>query len=237
MFEFWNVMEFRFKQFSVFQSKEVFKISTDSVLLGAWAELENVKTVLEIGTGTGVIALMLAQRFDAEIKSIDIQETAVVLAQKNFENSPWVKKLSAAHEDFLQLDEKQTFDAIVSNPPFFENALQSANQSKMMARHLDHLPLPLFAEKVAKLLRPEGVFVLIMPPDTFENMEQQLALHHFFLQKECNVRSFESGRIIRKMGIFSRGKKQLQQEDLFLYKNKTRERSEQYHSLTKDFYL
>lgn len=230
-------MEFRFKQFIVKQENEVFKISTDSVLLGAWVNLQQAKNVLEVGTGTGVISLMLAQRFDVNINAIDIQEKAVALANENFQSSPWKLKICAEKKDFLDLDEKPVYDAIVSNPPYFENSLKSNNSSKMMARHLDFLPLHLMAQKIQKCLSPEGAFFVILPPESFEKLEMELKNVGLFLYQQCSISSFENAKIIRKMGAFSRKPLITKFENLYLYKNTERNRSDQYHELTKEFYL
>lgn len=230
-------MEFRFKQFVVKQQNNVFKIGTDSVLLGAWTQLPKAQSVLELGTGTGVISLMLAQRFKARILAIDLQEAAVRLAQENFHHSPWSTQLVAAHNDFLLLDEQHLFDAIVSNPPYFENSLKSTNSSKMLARHLDHLPLPKMSEKVHQLLAPQGEFFVILPPNIFQRLQEELAQYAIFLAKKCLVRSFEHSEVIRVMGVFTRVSSPEVTEELYLYKNTARERSESYHLLTKEFYL
>lgn len=230
-------MEFRFKQFVVKQSLNVFKIGTDSVLLGAWVDVVDAKNIFEIGTGTGVIALMMAQKSNASITAIDIQEDSVALANDNFSLSPWKNQLQALHSDFLNFSENKKFDLIVSNPPYFENALKSDNTSKMMARHLDFLPLDKMATQIANLLTEKGLFSVILPPDSFQKLENELKKHQLFLNRLCEVSSFENSQIIRCLGTFSRENGLKEISRMFLYKNKERERSDDYQRITKDFYL
>lgn len=230
-------MEFRFKQFVVKQSLDVFKIGTDSVLLGAWTDAFDARNIFEIGTGTGVIALMIAQKSSANITAVDIQADSVALASENFTLSPWKNQLQAIQADFLNFTDDIKFDLIISNPPYFENALKSNDTSKMMARHLDYLPLDKMATQIAHLLTEKGQFSVILPPSSFQKLEKELKKHHFSLNRLCEVSSFENSQIIRCLGTFSRENGLKEISRMFLYKNKERERSDDYQRITKDFYL
>ena len=176
---------FRFKQFNVDQSGCAMKINTDGVLLGALSQNDNPKTILDIGAGTGVIALMLAQRFaHANIDAVEIDEQAAETAAANFNNSPFADRLACHHASFKQYFSRfpdSKFDLIVSNPPFFLNSLKNPNPKKEMARHTDAD----FFEKLFALsadhLSGKGKLWLILPYgmfDTVQTMADDVALYH-----------------------------------------------------------
>ncbi|HRZ97164.1 MAG TPA: methyltransferase [Paludibacter sp.] len=156
---------FRFKQFTVFHHRCAMKVGTDGVLLGAWTEPENAGNILDIGTGSGLIALMLAQKCNASIQAIDIEPNAIQQALENFENSPWPERLNVEEislQDF-SLKSETKFDLIVSNPPFFVNSLQTPDKNRTSARHandLTHNDLLLCAKR---LLSKTGRISLILP--------------------------------------------------------------------------
>jgi len=163
---------FQFKQFIVHQEHCAMKVGTDGVLLGAWAPIKKTdQNILDVGTGTGLIALMLAQRSNAVIKAIDIEAGAVKQATVNFESSPWKNRLFLFHtslQDFSSLYES-CYDLIVSNPPYFSNSLKAPEQSRNIARHNDTLPLEDFFRCADKLLINTGRICLILPvSETFQ---------------------------------------------------------------------
>ncbi len=158
---------FRFKQFAVDQTGCAMKINTDGVLLGALVEANQAKTILDIGTGTGVIALMLAQRFtEAQIDAVEIDPMAAQTAGKNFINSPYAERLNiypVGFEQFFEQNPDKKYDLIVSNPPFFINSLKSPEAKRKLAKHTDED----FFKKLIKIsthLNPDGVCWLIIPP-------------------------------------------------------------------------
>lgn len=159
---------FQFKQFMVEQNHAAMRVGTDGVLLGAWTNIENATNILDIGTGTGVIALMLAQRSSAQIDAIDIEEGAIIDAKLNFSRSPWHYRLKA-HQVSLQeyvLKMPKKFDCIVSNPPFFNNSIKSAQKEKAMARHTDALSFNDLISHSVKLMSPMAIFSVIISIDT-----------------------------------------------------------------------
>jgi len=129
---------FQFKQFTVWHDKCAMKVGTDGVLLGAWADMEQARSILDVGTGSGLIALMAAQRnLTAAITAIDIDESAIIQARENFDRSPWVNRLTAepiSLEDFAGSTDAM-FDVIVSNPPYFHQSLHSPDKKRTLARH------------------------------------------------------------------------------------------------------
>jgi len=167
--------EFRFKQFTIANDRAAMKVGTDGVLLGAWSAYRDSDThILDVGTGTGVIALIAAQRYSAlgkrcQIMAIDIDEDAVVESMENFERSPWSDCLSSRKISLQDLaaDSAQhsSFDLILSNPPFFENSLKAPDQKRTFARHNDTLPFSELLGSANKLLRPNGRLSIIIPFD------------------------------------------------------------------------
>jgi tRNA1Val (adenine37-N6)-methyltransferase len=162
---------FRFKQFNVDQTGCAMKINTDGVLLGALAEANNPQSILDIGTGTGVIALMLAQRFiDAKIDAVEIDETAAATAKRNFEGSPFADRLTVFPQDFESYfkEHGQKYDLIISNPPFHINSLASPGAKRNLAKHADENFFEILLENVAKYLNIDGKCYFILPLQTAE---------------------------------------------------------------------
>lgn len=156
---------FRFKQFTVKDESCGMKVGTDGVLLGAWTPVDaSYRRVLDVGTGSGLIALMLAQRSEAQVLAIDVDEAAVFQAKDNFSNSPWAERLAAAH---IPLQELQTepFDLIVSNPPYFVDSLKNPDAQRRAARHTDTLSQEELLEGARRLLTENGMLAVILPAE------------------------------------------------------------------------
>lgn len=169
---------FRFKQFTVFQDKCGMKVGTDGVLLGAWCQVADRKRVLDIGTGTGLIALMIAQRNEtAQIDALEIDSEAHLQAQINFEASPWKERLNPLLGSFVdyKVEPEHRYDLIVSNPPYFENSLKANCDKRSQARHTDTLPFDELIAGAAQLLTEKGLLSLVYPVEANEKI-QQLAL-------------------------------------------------------------
>ena len=169
---------FRFKEFAVSNERSPMKVGTDGVLLGAWCRVDGAQRVLDVGTGTGVIALMLAQRQPgAVITGIDIDHEASLEAAANFAASPWSTRLAAIEGNFLSSEALLgPFDLIVSNPPFFTRQVHSPNERRDAARNAAALPFENLFARVAKLLAPEGRFALITPADAREDIHLHAAM-------------------------------------------------------------
>ena len=156
---------FKFKQFTIFHDKCAMKVGADGVTLGAWTDVAETENLLDVGTGSGLIALMLAQRCNAQITMIDIDNECVTQAAENAEHSPWKDRISAFHSSFQDFTEKATrkFDLIVCNPPFFINSLQSPSESRTTARHNNTLSQDDLISCSKKLLSDIGRLCLILP--------------------------------------------------------------------------
>lgn len=156
---------FRFKQFAVRQDRCPMKVGTDGVLLGAWAEVRpGDRRMLDVGTGTGLIALMLAQRSAAWITAVDIDVECATQAAENFAASPWADRLDAVSVAVQRYDPVEKFDLIVSNPPYYVDSLLSPDEGRNTARHAAGLPFGELAAAVVRLLSPGGRFALVLPP-------------------------------------------------------------------------
>lgn len=227
---------FRFKQFSVDQTNCAMKINTDGVLLGATASAKNPKTILDIGTGTGVIALMLAQRFaEAKVDTVEIDLTSAQTAAQNFENSPFSNRLTL-HPTSIQnfwLQKQQQYDLIVSNPPFHLDTLTSPKENKTLAKHA----VPKFFEdlfgSVPSFLSTNGNFWLILPPKTaliVKNIAQPI----LFLQHEILVYSYPTDLPHREILCFGLTKTKIKTASFIIYKEQ-KVYSNVYQTLLKDF--
>jgi tRNA1Val (adenine37-N6)-methyltransferase len=173
---------FSFKQFTVFHDKCAMKVGTDGVLLGGYADVENTETILDIGTGSGLIALMLAQRSVAHITAIDIDKDAVSQALLNVANSPWPNRIQVIESSLVNFEKSNAdkFDLIVSNPPFFNNSLRTPNVSRTLARHAEVDFHHEICNAAMNLLNPNGKLVVILPVaegDLFVAYAQQIGLH------------------------------------------------------------
>lgn len=228
---------FQFKQFAVNQTDVAMKVGTDGVLLGAWVDVAAVERVLDIGTGTGVIALMMAQRSESQtIVGVDIDPQAAQCAAKNFIDSPWSDRLQALHTS-VQEYEGGTFDLVISNPPYFTNSLLCPDSSRTTARHTTSLSFEDLDSAVCKMVDKEhGRFALILPT---EQMERFLEITNLKVVRRCDVRSKAGGKIIRVMAelAFAEREQDVVCENLIIYADSGREYTEQYRALTKDFYL
>ncbi len=229
--------EFRLKQFSLFQRQDVFRITTDSILLGAWASFENPGNLLDVGTGTGIVALMLAQKHPlAQVYGIDINPAAVRLSMENFSRSMWSDRLHAIEGDFTKYDfGGLRFDGIVTNPPFFLDSLRPGDQMKGIARHSVLLNYRDLACRSAELLTKEGAVFVIIPYNNLRLLEREFNFEYLFCQKRlyiCSKGGQEPKRVIVKFVrmIEECGEEWLSIRDESGY-------SDGYRSLTRDFYI
>ncbi len=228
---------FRFKQFEVVQNQSAMKIGTDGVLLGAWAKHPNPHHILDVGTGTGLIALMLAQRFShAKIASIEIEKGAFDEATYNHKNSPFSNRLSQTHIDFKKYESNQTFDLIVSNPPFFENALVSENKTRSIARHTDSLSYVELINASARLLNKQGNLTIIIPTDVETQLIQVAQTRNLFPNRILHVRGRADLPIKRSLLEFKFEEREAVVDELIIEQDR-HVYTQEYIALTNKFYL
>jgi tRNA1Val (adenine37-N6)-methyltransferase len=231
---------FAFKQFVIRQDKCAMKVSTDAVLLGAWIMPNGSKNILDIGTGTGVIALMLAQKSKAQIDAIDIDENAVTQAKQNFKESIFKNTFSITQTSFQEFAKQAStkYDLIVTNPPYFEQSLKSSDEQRSLARHADVLPFEELLDGVLKLLNEKGKFCLILPTleaIKFRSLAEKKGL---FLSKLLRVKSRTDKEIEKrhlmqfeiKPSEFSENTLSIEHEVRHTY-------TPEYKELTKDYYI
>ena len=227
---------FRFKQFAVEQDDVAMKVGTDGVLLGAWAECEGARRILDIGTGTGVIALQMAQRnHTAQVQAVEIDETAAKRARANFDNSPWAERLEVAQTAVQEFSPAEKFDLIISNPPYFIDSLLPPDAKRSTARHTHDLTFEELDRAVCRLLAENGKFALILPVTEFE---KYLSLTQLYLVRRCDVHPIEGGAVKRVMGEFAKQKPTAtKHETIAIERGQRGDYTDEYRTLTKDFYL
>lgn len=232
---------FQFKKFSIEQDRCAMKIGTDGVLLGAWTPLDNnPKSILDIGTGTGIIALMLAQRSHAsQIDALEIDEEAYEQSTDNFENSPWNDRLYCFHaglDEFVEEPEDE-YDLIVSNPPFFTEDFKTDNEQRDLARFADAMPFEDLIEAVALLLSENGIFSVIIP---FKEEASFIALaeeYELYPIKITRVKGTPTAEIKRSLLAFKRFELPVLLADELIIETARHQYTPEYIELTKDFYL
>jgi tRNA1Val (adenine37-N6)-methyltransferase len=232
---------FKFKQFSVYQDKTAMKVGTDGVLLGAWIDLENKLNILDVGTGTGLIALMMAQRNNnAHIIGIDIDLSAANQAKENVKLSSWKDRVEIKHVGFqdFYLNGNEKFDLLVSNPPFFRNSQKTPKQSRTIARHADLLSVDDFLTGCAKLLKPHGSFGIIFPFNDYDYFRAKALSCNFFETKRMIVYPTPQKPPVRVLSEWASIKpNKLKVEEIIIEKYGRHLYSEKYIDLTKEFYL
>lgn len=256
---------FRFKQFEIEQDRCAMKVGTDGVLLGAWAQ--GGRRILDIGSGTGLISLMMAQRFpEAEVVGIDMDADACGQARENVMASPFsdrveieccrlqdfggasetveasgtaegLKAAGGASEAAADLKAAGVFDAIVSNPPFFVDSLKNPDSKRTMARHTDSLPFRDLFAGVKRLLSDDGVFSAIVPVEVVEQFVAGSCILGFYLIRKCGVKTVERKQPKRFMLSFAKHRISPYEEHVETMMDSQGNRSEWYRKITEEFYL
>nr|WP_298989020.1 methyltransferase [uncultured Polaribacter sp.] len=234
---------FKFKEFSIHQDKTAMKIGTDAVLLGAWVFLENeIDSILDVGSGTGIIALMLAQRsFALTIDAVEIDNDAYEQTVTNFENSNWGDRLYCYHSSFQNFAdeiavEDETYDLIISNPPFYTDEFESKNDARNKARFTTSLSFNELLKGVSKILSKKGKFAVIIPFKEEQVFVELAKENNLFLNRVCHVKGNPSSAFKRSLLEFSFEDKKLKKENLTI-EIKRHQYTDEYINLTKDFYL
>jgi tRNA1Val (adenine37-N6)-methyltransferase len=229
---------FNFKQFTIYHDKCAFKVGTDGVLLGAYANISSAEKILDIGTGTGLIALMLAQRSNAMITAIEPDSESFVQACSNIEGCKWNDRIKAENvllQNFFPGNQK--FDLIVTNPPYFTNSLKNPDPGKAAARHNFQLGNEDLLQGVSRLLSEDGKFQIILPYPEANVFIAEAQAYGFYCNDILKIKPIPSGEIRRMIMTFTRRRQKLTEKFLTIEHGKRHEFTEEYINLTKEFYL
>ncbi|WP_400076345.1 tRNA1(Val) (adenine(37)-N6)-methyltransferase [Winogradskyella sp. R77965] len=231
---------FKFKKFTIHQDRCAMKIGTDGVLLGAWTSLSNEpSSILDIGAGTGVLSLMLAQRSQAQnIEALEIDVDAYEQCSENFENSPWADRLFCYHASLIEFVEEVEglFDLIICNPPFYSEDYKTNDNSRDLARFQDAMPFEHLIYAVANLLSEEGIFSVIIPfkeEDNFVDLASKVGLS---LKRSLRVKGNPNSEIKRSLLEFSFYDSNIESSEIVI-ETERHQYTDDYINLTKDFYL
>jgi tRNA1Val (adenine37-N6)-methyltransferase len=230
---------FRFKQFIIDQAGAAFKVGTDSVLLGACADLTGASKILEIGAGTALISIMAAQRSEAEIVTIEPHPESYNQAQKNVLQCKWSKRIKIVKSDFQSFhqDTNEKFDLIITNPPWFRDSLKNPDVTKSFIRHSESLSSVDILRGASKLIRPEGSLQLILPYAEGNIFIAEASDYCFFCTRIIKIKAIPTGEIKRLILKFERSKKSLKEKFLTIETGVRHQYTEEYKEVTKDFYL
>ena len=246
---------FQFRQFFVRHDRSSMKVGTDGVLIGAWAPTCSAiaARILDVGTGSGLIALMLAQRCpEAQIDAIDIDEASCLQARENFDASPWAERLHAAHSSLQEWAQNRLstfdfrlstngYDLIVSNPPYFVDSLKAPAAARCAARHNDTLPFSTLIAESARLLNPNGTLAVIVPCEAEETLQALAADEGLQCTQRCYVHPKPGRPAKRVMIAWANGQslstESTERTEMITLEDEHGSRSNEYQQLTRDFYL
>ncbi|MBW8325531.1 MAG: methyltransferase [Prolixibacteraceae bacterium] len=231
---------FQFKQFRIVQERSAMKVGMDGVLLGAWADPSGAERILDIGTGTGLIALMMAQKnLSAKIDAIEVDPDAFQEACLNIQQSFWSDRINAELYSFQEFAERtnRKYDLIVSNPPFFTNGVKAPVENRAQARHSDSLPLDVLISGATKLLRENGRIALVLPVESLQEIMQLADLNKLYIARLCRIKPNPvkpEFRILIELAYLACT---IQESELMIEFEKHHDYTPEYKDLTKDFYL
>ena len=228
---------FSFKQFTIHQDKAAFKVGTDGVLLGASAHISGVRRILDIGTGTGLIAIMLAQRCDANIVAIEPDHDSYIQCLENVTLCRWKPRIKVENSDLQNYQSSEKFDLIVTNPPFFADSLKNPDPRKSSSRHNDTLTNDALLSGASGLLAEGGRLQVIMPYVEGNLLISEAHGHGFYCNSILKIRPLPTSDIRRMILTFSKQRLNPTEKFLTIEHGKRHEFTEEYKDLTKDFYL
>lgn len=214
------------------------KVGTDAILLGAWTEVIPSDWVLDIGTGCGILSLMLAQKGIAKLHAVDIDEASVYEAAGNFEASQWRDRLFAFHGDIRRFDMGCQYDLVISNPPYFDDTFGCEADRKNQTRHaVMTLTFQELLHAVGRLLKPDGRFVLVLPAGQVKGFLSLAARYHLFVHKQLNLVPVE-GREVNRVNLELRfGTPEKIEESSLVMRHPDKSFTDAYHDFLKDYYL
>jgi tRNA1Val (adenine37-N6)-methyltransferase len=230
---------FEFKKFTIHQDRCAFKVTTDACVLGAYVHELNPDSICDIGTGTGIIALMLAQKFPgSKIDAIEIDTSSAIQARENVDASPWSERIMVINQSIQDFSTrtKKKFMLIVCNPPYYEDHLRSKDNQKNLTKHNYTISIKELANSINILLKDQGVFYTIMPAFSFCKLREELERFNIRLFDKLGIHSKMEKPLYRYIGGFCRKTVHLKEDTLIIY-NKNGKYSESFKKLLKDYYL
>ncbi|MCX7987303.1 MAG: methyltransferase [Bacteroidales bacterium] len=231
---------FIFKQFTIFHDRCAMPLSTDSVLLGSWAPIETDHLILEVGSGCGIISLMMAQRnYTCRIDTVEIDPESFQQGLENFRNSKWADRIWTYCESFQSFSQKNSnlYDHIVCNPPFFHKQLRSPYHNRVISKHAVSLTFAELISESYKLLNEKGKLSVIIPYTEKNFFIQESTKNGLFCIKETSIRSAPEMSFFRSLLTFSKEPAALQKDVLTLYEKDKKTLSKAFKALTHPFYL
>ena len=233
-----DVRPFHFKHFSLFHHRSTMKVGTDAILLGRWVEVRPTDIVLDIGTGCGLLPLMLAQKGTSQVDAVDIDAASVEEATVNFEASQWRDRLKAYRSDIVDFRPEKQYDLIVSNPPFFVRYSQCDSDRKSRARHSDAaLSFETLCGVVKRRMQPDGRFALVLPVNVADAFLEESEKAGLYLHKRMTIVPIEGkepNRFHLELGFAKTAKIQ---EETFVIRDADNQFTQQYREFLKDYYL
>jgi tRNA1Val (adenine37-N6)-methyltransferase len=227
---------FAFKQFTIHQDQTAMKVTTDACILGAYSYTSKAKTILDIGTGTGLLSLMLSQRSEAKIDAIEIDQSAYSQAIVNVNESIFKDNITVHNSSIQDFEADKLYHLIISNPPFFQNHLKSETVSRNNSLHTDTLSFEDLLNSVLRLLSFDGTFVVLLPRYESLVFEQLSISKELYPQKKLTIRHRKGSKILRIITTFGRVKKEIINEELII-KNPDESYTPDFQALLKDYYL
>jgi tRNA1Val (adenine37-N6)-methyltransferase len=231
---------FAFKKFTVYHDKCAMKVGTDGVMLGAWTSMEGVSRALDVGTGTGLIAIMMAQRSVAFIDAVEIDENAFIQAQENRTACPWKERIRIHHDSFQHFAGITPFryDIIVSNPPYFRHSLKSPSIYRSLARHDENLSFESLLFFSSRILTPGGRLALIVPANDITRITEMAFFHHLYPSRMLKVRPLPGRDYSRCLAEFTGNRNQVcVEKELIIKQPDPDEYTADYVALTREYYL
>ena len=229
---------FHFKHFSLFHHRSTMKVGTDAILLGRWVEVKPTDVVLDIGTGCGLLPLMLSQKGVNQVDAVDIDKASIEEATVNFEASQWRENLKAICTDITDFQTDKKYDLIVSNPPFFNRFSKCDSERKSRARHNDAgLTYDTLCHEACRLLKPDGRFAVVLPDSVLDEFLKTAEKNGLFLHKRMTIIPIaekKTNRVNLELGF---GKSDAVEEEVFTIRDRDKRFTPQYNEFLKDFYL
>lgn len=229
-------MSFTFKQFSVDDSRCAMKVGTDGVLLGAWSPCHGARHIVDAGAGSGLIALMLAQRCDARITAVEMDDDAAACCRANVAKSPWADRITVVNDDVMHWLPSEKVDLLVSNPPFFSETLQSPDAQRARARHSGSFGPNALIDIALNMLSDDGRLAVIIPEAEANDMIYHAEMHRLKVRRECLVYSKPSNQCLRRMLCFERHDGPIVHSQITI-RNSDGTYTDQFIKLTHTYYL